>query len=594
MEPNPLAVFPPATEIFPDITPNFATLKTLLNGLSRTDLIFWCGRINLILSNSANPDFKAKQEYVLQLFFTPDEINKINRFAIERGGISKVRVFSRGTVLDLLRYGALYCQDRPEDEEIYSKEQNIRKFARCLAVTNELWSKNLYGKGRMSLEDGIEAARLKALGAIRKGIEASETGPNVMLALGRGSSIMCEYFPRFYRDANAEFQSIANLSLEDYYVCMASLIPDHLNISPEKALLDPTKRGIFDISCFAKTFPSLQKIFNHLIALESQTVIELSESLKQEKTATEEGHAFHDSKALRRKPLLSAVDGRALVGDPVYFIDKLLVGPIFHILRGNEDANRVFGEFGRAFEQYASDILAGMFPSETNRLKIDVRGKDRRRNDVQIFDASLEYPQATISFEFKAAWINEEKILPDQHEVFLEHIRDKYGVSSGSQERLKGVAQLARSIANLSAGEWDVDDLDLKSRLIFPVLLVHDSLFDAPAYGNFLAIEFEKALQPDEKYEFGIMKKGALKIVPLILMTIEDLENLEQSVQTFSLYDLLYDYAVTHDDRIVSLHNFMASSQYRDQLHPSKRLLAKATNILDKLWDMIQTGIGDV
>ena len=43
---------------------------------------------------------------------------------------------------------------------------------------------------------------------------------------------------------------------------------------------------------------------------------------------------------------------------------------------------------------------------------------------------------------------------------------------------------------------------------LYPVLLVHDPLLDAPVHGKFLAAEFADALAPEEIGSIGMMRKG--------------------------------------------------------------------------------------
>ena len=64
------------------------------------------------------------------------------------------------------------------------------------------------------------------------------------------------------------------------------------------------------------------------------------------------------------------------------------------------------------------------------------------------------------------------------------------------------------------------------------------------------------------------------RVMPLTVMTIADLENLESSVDQFSMRQLLTDYAAAHPDGLVSLHNFMACDpRYADKLKPSAQLM---------------------
>ncbi len=99
---NPTGVYVPVQEVFPGAPNNFGDFTLLLRKLSRNDALFWCARLNLIISNPAFPDHKARQQYGLDVFFTQEQIERVNRFARARGGAERVAIFFRGQLLELI------------------------------------------------------------------------------------------------------------------------------------------------------------------------------------------------------------------------------------------------------------------------------------------------------------------------------------------------------------------------------------------------------------------------------------------------------------------------------------------------------------
>jgi len=85
----------PVSKVFSDTSSDFETFKSLLTKLSLTDTLIWCARLNLIVSNPLT-EYKAKQQYGLDIFFNAEEIQRINLFVREYGGIDRVAVFFRG------------------------------------------------------------------------------------------------------------------------------------------------------------------------------------------------------------------------------------------------------------------------------------------------------------------------------------------------------------------------------------------------------------------------------------------------------------------------------------------------------------------
>ncbi len=182
----------------------------------------------------------------------------------------------------------------------------------------------------------------------------------------------------------------------------------------------------------------------------------------------------------------------------------------------------------------------------------------------------------------KTGLIKEDKILADEYEDYLQHISEKY-IWSSKYDKGVGVGQLARTISILASKKWLGPNQEFnKVQLVYPVLLVQDSLFAAPVYGNFFSQAFKKLLVPDTELQSGILLKGQLQIVPLIVMTIDDLENLETSIQHFGFRNLLADYSRFYPDRLEPLHNFIAFSDYKQYMYHNKKISAASLELLDK------------
>ena len=195
---------------------------------------------------------------------------------------------------------------------------------------------------------------------------------------------------------------------------------------------------------------------------------------------------------------------------------------------------------------------------------------DREGRDFEI-DAVLDYIPQTVIFEQKAAWLKDEVVLGDI-DMWIEQVRSRYGIAAasadGKKERPKGVAQLAQIVRRILDGNCGSAQPNFDGvTVIHPVLLVHDTRLNAPAYGTFLDAEFRRLL--------GKVLQGK-RVMPLAIMTIGDLENLELSVVEFGMQQLLADYADAHPEGLVSLHNFMAhDGRYAERIKPSAQLMAE-------------------
>ena len=60
-------MFVPHEAVFPDLPGDFQEFKRLLRTLSRTDTLFWCARINLLVSRSTDTDPKSVMYWYVQV-----------------------------------------------------------------------------------------------------------------------------------------------------------------------------------------------------------------------------------------------------------------------------------------------------------------------------------------------------------------------------------------------------------------------------------------------------------------------------------------------------------------------------------------------
>jgi hypothetical protein len=184
-------------------------------------------------------------------------------------------------------------------------------------------------------------------------------------------------------------------------------------------------------------------IFPKFFALESQSPEELA-------TTFWSNFDTAGYRTLRERPIMVAADGRGMILDPTFFIERVSIGALFHIAKGKGrvESLRVFTAFGDAFEEYASDILKRMYPHQpglVDRITCGLQGSNGHGKAFQIDASLIDVPQAIV-FEMKAAFLREEAIVDDSPDSFVKEIRSKYGEASEERERGKGVAQLARSI----------------------------------------------------------------------------------------------------------------------------------------------------
>ncbi|MBF0456820.1 MAG: hypothetical protein HQK99_02885 [Nitrospirae bacterium] len=554
----------PLSVVFPEQQSSKETFLEILANLSRDDALIMCAYINTIVTGSASLKRFDRQKYAVEFLCTETEIQKISDFAKLQGGFEHIAVFFRGQLLELARWIAKHCKNLPGGGESFNSPQFKKYFLQAALISGELWGERIC-RGLL-----IEHDNNQWLSATIKSTEESAHATRLRYLLTRGWLLNIKYLPSSYPAFSSEFQSATGLTVKQYLVCV-TFISSSLTL-PE------IKNYSFNPQEVAAATTNYQDVFFKYFALESQSSESLKDSLWQD--FSQKGYL-----SLRKRPIINCEGNRSIVIDPIFHNEKITVGPLFHLLSkttGRKD-NDIFSAFGSAFEDYATDILKRIYhvPSPLiQRLFCNVK---RQNNKFTVFeiDAVLNYETALVIFEIKASWLREDKILDEMTDNLLNELRKKYGAipqTNGShKERPKGVAQLAKIVQAIAKREWLGENNEFENaKLIYPVLLVYNEQMASLLLGRFLNEEFNSLLGHTH---------SEVNITPLITMTIDDLENLESSIDKFSLRDLLSDYISKVPDCTISLRNFIAQSEYNDKWEKNHELDVK----FNELWQQFQS-----
>jgi len=509
----------------------------------------------------------------------------LNKFVIAHGGSDHVGVVHRGALLELIRWSCLLCSDHTDDGETFNKPEVREAFARVLLMASELWGKRVYGDSAFE-GTSLDEKRTNALALIRHSMAETRCHPQQFEAIARGANLFRIFLPKFYADFLLEFHNSTGLSLDEYYLCLCTIMVHYTNSGVKTGVGGKEESGIFTLKGIRNSASHMEAIFGKFLELQSTNPEELASAFWHgtQKEPIEFNCAF-SLKPLRERPILRAADGRMIILDPVFFSDKAVVGPLFHVL---SKTNNLLMQFGYAFEDYVKNILQRVYPDSdsylTKRLYADV--KELRNNGIQVADFIIDGVSEIVVIEAKAVWMRDDMMSHDDPKVFVEHLQAKYG-GEGSKSK-KGYKQLARSVSKISTQEWQPAGIDLtRTKRVYPVLIVHDDLLDAPVFGHFLAEEFRNELQPDSLDAGGWMIKGRYHVAPLIVITIDDMECLESSLTTFTLVDLLNAYSKATPDRLVSLNNFLAVNSVQFPLIHNKNLAAGCETILNECMRLV-------
>ena len=89
-------------------------------------------------------------------------------------------------------------------------------------IAGDLWAKRVYG-GKLTAGPSVDEVRLKALGALRKGVEEGNLAPHLGVAIGRGFKLFTEYLPRHLPDFEDRVRAATGLSVSQHLNCVTAL-----------------------------------------------------------------------------------------------------------------------------------------------------------------------------------------------------------------------------------------------------------------------------------------------------------------------------------------------------------------------------------
>lgn len=559
----------PAGIVFPEVTSDLTTFLALLRTLSGTDVVFSCAKINHVLSNDSAMTHLERQSYFVRGYLTPAEVTRVEQYA--RGQREVPAVVFRGALLEVIRWAVLVCKDDASDGTTFENPTARRTFAAVVLIASDLWGERVYGSA-LAIDDGIHAARERAVGPFRNAIEGALVAPVLAHSLGRGWTLFASMLPQEDPQFLERFEAAVGMSVREYYACASTMVTNYLR--PGSAAT------IFDAKTFGGTTRKPES-FQRFLALESQTLRELRHALWGEtEGATILGQTLplYGYRRLREKPLFRATDGRTICSDPVFMSDKLSIGPFFHALPRYEQegrTNRFFASFGHVFERYIQQLLRRIFPATSSLFDpLTLNSVIKRgRNDACEIDACLNYVTEVFLFEIKATWLRETDFTPENAATLLASLHRQYGVSPDGN---KGAAQLAKAVCMISGNDGSERAEVFRSvRRVTPVLVVHDELLSAPGFGYFVATEFFEAVS---KLGNGKSERiASIALVPPIVLTAADLEVLEVSLEHFSVKEVLTDYGDACPDRMISFQMFLSTdAKYAKRIYASRHLAAQA------------------
>jgi len=550
-----LGIFLPLEALEPRMEVTQDGLRELVSQLNRDDALVTCSVLNSIVSGSGAMSGMDRQRKALSTVCTQNDLARLDAWSppeLAQGvRASSKTVLFRGQLLELIRWIAQWSDRGATDGASFDRPEVKHAFMRAALMASEFWRRRVY---RDSLDDvAAEDTMTNALSAFRKATEESGEARFIGITLGRSDFLYQDFLPTRLPTFEEDFRANTGISFADFISC-AMMVDMH---AWDKAIDGYIFKGT------NARLTARQHEFEVFLAIEAQTPDQLAERLT---------HQFQSEgyKAIIERPILRVADGRFTVMDPHYFSDHFTTAPLFKTFRGNKSDNQRFGALGDAFEDYALSVLERIYKPASSflvqRLYPNLKSPDGVRPEFEI-DALINEGKDLVVMEMKSAFLKETVFLTDDVSAFLAEVRSKYAQGKTARERRKGVAQLATCIRAIVDGSFNDGGIDRQLvRQIFPVLVVHDERMGSPGMNIFLDSLFN---------EFLGELPGRIRIAPLTVMTIADLEHQESS-DGFTMTELLGEYCKLPAGHPMSLHNFMARSEFTSRIRPPQSLIDRS------------------
>ena len=478
-------------------------LSQILHTFNYTDMLIALARINLLLQS--REDFFISERCLQKNFCSSILLNAINVSRELSGNI----IFNRESTLRLLDKSARISDPHSTraPDATYDARHDLVK---CYLIANGLLEAEHPDFGT----DLTEEERNALLAALIPGFEYridSSPGPHIKRSLVRSKEILegLQGASSTF-DVNATFSRATGLSLQDYQYLILSILSVFLSLSLGD-ILDGS-----EIFVDTQPSPDLAPLYDRLL---QHTCIPIDELASEVETIPSLSNEFL---LLRKYPLVQIDENRIMCIDIGFLLEKLETG-VFWIIRDQLEEERrgrgkeIIDLRGEVFEDYAASIIKRAL-SDTGACteRYIISPMYDQREQAECTDIAVCGDDTLILLECKAPLLS----------ANTKFSGDFCNLHDGIKPNaIKGVEQLWSAIQTLGHTDTtqrrQVEGIDISQvRKIYPVLVLSDRIFSFPFMNRFLDSDFQRFVTYNDLEEH-------LEIMPLTVLTIEDLENLE-------------------------------------------------------------------
>ena len=479
-------------------------LTRILRTFNYKNVLVTLSRINLLFHRSTNllkDERKLKEAYC--------NIPMLNKIEKEVGNSF---LFHKQATLRLLNKSA--CVSGSNSERSFDENDALNDFAKSYLLVNELLEAESSNLNTPDPDERKKRVLVESFPFFEYAVNSSPAGTKKLMVRSE------ELLRRLQKESSTLnvdeiFLQATGLTLQDYQQLIFGIFAFYWGFTSEQISQQDPIRGKSLFFNPNGQSPELTPLYEKLL---SHICIPIDEL----RNRAEEHPQFEDEFLLWREyPLLRISENRTICVDFSFLLDKLQTGVFWNIrgcLKEKKEKRGIFEKlWGDVFEDYASSIIKRGINSQdqSNRERLIINAKYDHKQGDECTDVAICCDDTLILMECKSTRLSAHAKFSGDFDTFYKNIKPAK----------KGIEQLWNAILKLGNRRENkrrtVQGIDIcKVKKIYPVLVLSDQIFSTILMNWFLDSEFQSLKQ--QKY-----LTEDLKVMPLTVLTIMDLESLE-------------------------------------------------------------------
>lgn len=492
-------------------------LTQILSKFKYKNVLINLARINLFFQRIED---LSDEEILKQTFCPPVWLATINNLSKLRGR----PIFNRQSTLRLLTE----CARVADQDSTFTLERSTARndLAKCYLIANGMLDNSSSDSEIVSGDELSKQIIADTISTIEYAINTSLPYRTKLLMV-RSAEFLRRLAEteeaRLGIDANQTFLQATGLTLQDYQHLVFSIFAVYWNCSPQEIVRqDPFMDGSLFFN--PNSVPDLAPLYEKFLPHTCISIDELKEKAENFSSFKNEFRLW------RQYPLVQISENQILCVDFYFFLEKLQTG-VFWIMRAQlekqrrGDGQKIIALWGDIFEDYVASIIKRGIDTQAPRVeKYIIAPKYDQRQEEECTDVAICGNDTLVLLECKAPILRADTKFSGDFDQLYAELKDKI-IEGERPEKARGIKQLCNAIQFLFHTEEtqrrSIENIDISQiKKIYPVLILSDRIFSVLCMNWFLNSEFQRLLTDIQQME-------NLDIMPLTVLTIEDLESLE-------------------------------------------------------------------